>query len=72
MQEAFNSQQSLDPLQSPVDIPVLSGLAPLHNDWYLLGVDDDIYLGGAPEDMGFTDENEGCVFANITSDEDSD
>jgi hypothetical protein len=58
MQEVFNTQQTLDPLQSAVEIPVLPDLAPLRNDRYLIGVDGDIYLGGAPEHMGFTDENE--------------
>ena len=57
MQEVFNQQQNLNPLQSEVDIPVLPGLAPLHNNRYLLEVDDDIYLGGAPQHMGFSDEN---------------
>ena len=69
MQEAFNSQKKLDPLQSPVDTPVLPGLAPLRNDRYLLGVDDDIYLGGAPKHMGFTDENEGCIFVKFSDEE---
>jgi hypothetical protein len=69
MQEAFNRQQNLDPLQSPVDIPVLPGLAPLRNDRYLLGVDDDIYLGGAPEHVGFTDENGGCIFVDFSDKE---
>ena len=69
MQEAFNSQQNFDPLQSAVDIPVLPGLAPLCNDRYLLGVDNDIYLGGAPEHMGFTGENEGRVFVDFSDDE---
>ena len=69
MQEVFNTQQTLDPLQS-VEIPVLPGLAPLRNDRYLLEVDDDIYLGGAPEHMGFTDENGGGrIFVNLSDDE---
>jgi len=31
MQEVFNTQQNLDPLQSAVEIPVLPGLTPLRN-----------------------------------------
>ena len=69
MQEAFNRQQNLDPLQSKVDIPVLPDLAPLCNDRYLLEVDDDIYLGGAPQHMGFSDENgehHGCNLVELS------
>jgi hypothetical protein len=69
MQEAFNRNQNLDLLQSPVDIPVLPGLAPLHNDRYLLGVDDNIYLGGAPEHMGFTNENREHIFVDFSDEE---
>jgi hypothetical protein len=69
MQETFNRQQILDPLQS-ADIPVLPGLAPLRNDRYLLGVDsNDIYLGGAPEHMGFTDENVDRIFVDFSDEE---
>jgi hypothetical protein len=70
MHEAFQRQQNLDPLQSAVDIPVLPGLAPLRNDRYLLGVDGDIYLGGAPEHMGFTDENRGRTFVDFSDSDD--
>ena len=69
MWEVFNRQQNLDPLQSLVDIPVLPGLAPLRSDWYLLGVDDNIYLGGAPEHMGFTDDNEEHIFVDFSDEE---
>ena len=69
MQEVFNRQQNLDPLQSPVDIPVLPGLALLRNDRYLLGVDDDIYLGGALEHMGFIDNNGECIFVDFSDEE---
>ena len=68
MQEVFNTQQTLDPLQS-VEIPVLPGLAPLRNDRYLIGVDGDIYLGGAPEHMGFIDENECRFFVDLSGEE---
>ena len=69
MQEVFNRQQNLDPIQSPVDIPVLPGLALLHNDRYLLGVDNDIYLGGAPEHMGFIDDNGEHIFVDFSDEE---
>ena len=72
MQETFNRERNLDPLQSAVDIPVLPNLAPLRNDRYLLEVDsNDIYLGGAPEHMGFTasDENGGRLFVDFSDQE---
>ena len=72
MQETFNRERNLDPLQSAVDIPVLPNLAPLRNDRYLLEVDsNDIYLGGAPEHMGFTasDENGGRLFVDFSDEE---
>ena len=71
MQEAFNRQQNLVPFQSAVDIPMIlpgSSLAPHRNDRYL-GVDDDVYLGGAPEHMGFTDENERRIFVDFSDEE---
>lgn len=69
MQEVLDNQQNFNPLQSPVDIPVLPGLAPLCNDQYFLGDGSDVYIGGAPQDMGFTGRNGECIFVEFGDEE---
>ena len=43
-------------MKCEVNVPLIPGLKPLHNDHYLNGVDREVYLGGVPDLVGEVDE----------------